>query len=68
MRTRKRSSKRCDHSEAVITMTAGIQRTVCMGCGAVSIQYDHTVCTEWPESLSRNAESEEPLLVGVVEL
>lgn len=66
MRTRKKSSKRCDHSEAVVTTTAGIQRTVCMSCGAVSIEYDHQVCTDWPESLSRTVESEPALLVGVV--
>ena len=67
MRTRRKSGKNCGHSEAVVTTTAGIQRTVCMACGAVSIQYDHPVCTEWPESVPRSVESEEPLLVGLLD-
>ncbi len=67
MRTRKKFAKNCDHGEAVVTTTAGIQRTVCMTCGAVSIQYDHPVCTEWPESMARSAGSEEPLLVGLLD-
>ncbi len=65
MRTRRKSSRKCDHSEAVVTMTAGIQRTVCMNCGAVSIQYDHPVCTAWPNSLARVVE-DGPLLVSAV--
>lgn len=65
MKTRRKSSRKCDHSEAVVTLTAGIQRTVCMNCSAVSIQYDHPVCTAWPDSLARAVE-EDAQLVGVV--
>ncbi len=64
MRNRRKSAKNCDHSEAVVSVTAGIQRTVCLGCSAVSIQYDHSVCTTWPDSVTRVAFSEEPFLVG----
>lgn len=66
MRNRRKSNKKCAHSEAVVTTTGGIHRTVCMTCGAVSIQYDHTVCTEWPESVLRVVEAQNPLMVGVV--
>ena len=65
MRTGKKSGKNCDHKEAVVTTTAGIQRTACMTCGAVSIQYDHPVCTEWPESVTGSVNSDEPVLVGL---
>lgn len=63
MRNRRRSEKRCGHAEAVVTVTAGIERTVCMGCGEVKIQFDHSACTVWPERLGSSVCAAEDGLV-----
>lgn len=63
MGTRRKSNRKCDHQEAVVTVTAGIERTTCMACGEVRIRYDHTTCTEWPG----NTSVDEPRLVGVAQ-
>jgi hypothetical protein len=42
-------SKRCEHDDAVVTVTAGIARTVCAHCGYMTIEFDHLTCRSWPD-------------------
>lgn len=44
-----RFTRGCDHEEVVITVVAGIERTVCVDCGYVTIGFDHSTCTIWPD-------------------
>ncbi len=41
-----RTRAACEHSETVETMFAGIERTVCVQCGHVSLAHDHDLVQE----------------------
>ncbi len=48
---RLRSARKCEHAATVTTVTAGIERTVCEGCGEVRISYDHRTCTTFSQRI-----------------
>ncbi len=48
---RLRSHRKCEHAGTVPTVTAGIERTVCEGCGEVRISYDHRTCTTYSQGI-----------------
>jgi hypothetical protein len=51
-------SKGCEHTVAISTTYAGLERRVCESCGHVSIRYQSDVVKIFPED-------EPPLMVGV---
>lgn len=66
MKNKRKSSSRCRHSEVVVTVTAGIERVVCMSCGQVRIGYDHETCMRWPSDLRPPDRAAQPELIGLL--
>ncbi len=51
----KRSSQNCTHETVQISATAGLQRSVCLDCGHVSISYiSEALDLDWLEGQSTN--------------
>lgn len=66
MKSKRRQPKKCDHTQVVTTITAGIERVVCESCGYVQIGFDHRTCLAFPENSSDLREETASKLVGVI--